>query len=144
MSVLPFLLSLAGRWACLSLCCQLWGMVPCRRLRWADALGFYSVWTLSLSHELLHCPASSLSLLFLFFGVSSFLCLVWYSFMNDVLLFLSWSKMHGLCESSLSLRSLFFFNFQIDSCFPDVNIIRSLTSTWYICSEGPSRSIKGI
>ena len=38
----------------------------------------------------------------------------------------------------------FFFNFQIDSCFPDVNIIRSLTSTWYICSEGPSRSIKGI
>ena len=144
MSVLPFLLSLAGRWACLSLCCQLWGMVPCRRLRWADALGFYSVWTLSLSHELLHCPASSLSLLFLFFGVSSFLCLVWYSFMNDVLLFLSWSKMHGLCESSLSLRSLFFFNFQIDSCFPDVNIIRSLTSTWYIFSEGPSRSIKGI
>ena len=38
----------------------------------------------------------------------------------------------------------FFLNFQIDGCFPDVNIIKSLTFTWYICSGGPSRSIKGI
>lgn len=79
--------------------------------------------------------------------------LVSYRFINDALLFLSWNKMHRLCESCLSLRCLFFFlNFQVDGSVRGVNVIRSLTSTWWAVYSlsalkdllGPSRVYKYI
>lgn len=154
------MLYLTGSWAWLILHWGLWDIVTVRGCIRVVPRAVEPVWTLSLFHKLMHCSAFLLliwSPLFLSSVVSSCWCLVWYNFISDMLLFLSWTKVLGLCESCLSLRSLCFVLFLISR---SMAVFQSLTlsEAWPphgerfilscmpcpVCSEGPSRCAKGI